>query len=72
MRVGALYNAEHFTDADSFDDEHYELFWLREKKRVLYNYKNYTDAHSLNDEPSNISEHGDFVWTVDPNNKPPI
>ena len=42
------------------------------RKRALYNYKNFTDAHSLDDEPSNISEHGDFVWTVDPNNKPPI
>ena len=42
------------------------------RKRALYNYKNVTDSHSLDDEPSNISEHGDFVWTVDPNNKPPF
>ena len=42
------------------------------RKRALYNYKNFTNAHSLDDEPSNISEHGDFVWTVDPNNNPPI
>ena len=41
------------------------------RKRALYNYKNFTDAHSLDDEPSNISEHGDFVWTVNPNNKQP-
>jgi hypothetical protein len=30
--------------------------------------KNITDAHCPNDEPSDISKHGDFVWTVDPNN----
>jgi hypothetical protein len=30
--------------------------------------KNNTDAHCPNDEPIDISEHGDFVWTVDPNN----
>ena len=41
------------------------------RKRALYNYKNFTDAHSLDDEPSDISEHGYFVWTVDPNNKQP-
>ena len=41
-------------------------------KKALYNYKNFTAAQSLDDEPSDISEHGDFVWTVDPNNKPPI
>ena len=34
MRVGALYNAKHFTDAHSLDDEHYEVFWLHEKSTV--------------------------------------
>jgi hypothetical protein len=58
MSFEALYNAKNFTSG-----------FMR--KRSLYNYKNFTDAHSLDDEPSDISEHGDFVWTVDPNNKPP-
>ena len=73
MRVGALYNAKNFTDAHFLDDEHCELFWLHWEKELctVYNYKNFTDAHSLDDELSDISEHGDFVWTVDPNNKPP-
>jgi hypothetical protein len=41
------------------------------RQRALYNHKNFTDAPSLDDEQSDILEIGDFVWTIDPNNKPP-
>ena len=42
------------------------------RRRALYNYKNFTNALSLDDDPSDIPVHGDFVWTVDLNNKSPM
>ena len=42
------------------------------RRRALYNNKNFTNALSLDDDPSDIPVHGDFVWTVDLNNKSPV